>query len=592
MPAGGNQRRTARFALQDRLHCGLVLLAFLAGLGAGRSSGYPVVKPLDGTFLAPSSIGLNRTVAGWETEFQAMEAVGCSLLIIQLVAWNGTALYPTSLPWLQPDISDPIESVLTAADRQRVKVQMGSYWSIHWGDPLTDSVCLWSLADTVVAVQSELYDRYRAHGSFTGWYLAHELGNYRFEFPIRQLYAGFFGRQADWCHQNTGLPCSIAPYFDSASSVFMSAESTGLFWTSVLAQADIDIVMLQDGIGRHCFRFDPALQRYDHVEDYFRSVGAACEHQTRPREFWADVELFSQDRNDPRLLWPGDIDTIAIQLGMAQRTTGKTIGYDFHRCMNPTSNRWPASVYWEYDALIRSWTDLVIHCPYTCLRPCSPSFSDLGQLTDGIKSDQDTALVGWSGTEPIEIDVPLPAACSVAAIKCFFRNGPDSLTKLPDSVQFYSSPGDSITYLGIARLNDGRPGLRKMLLNLHPAQELNGVRVRVFPSRSSQLTLMSEIEAVGKEPAIGISEPAARSCVGPVVTIGPPGQDWLEVMFPNGAQARGPITVYDAAGRKALQFMAAPRARTAKLSIANLRRGVYFLTIEPGVRISAKFTKF
>jgi hypothetical protein len=547
---------------------------------------------LDGTFLAPSSIALNRTVVGWETEFQAMEAVGCSLLIIQLVAWNGTALYPSSLPWLQPSLSDPLESILTAADRQEVQVEMGSYWSTRWGDQSADSAYLWNLADSVIAVQSELYARYRAHVSFTGWYLAHELGNARSEFPIRQLYAGFFGRQADWCHQSTGLPCSIAPCFDSASSDFMSAESTGRFWASILAQAEIDILMLQDGIGRHCLRFDPVQRRYDHVEEYFRSVGAACESETRPREFWADVELFSQDLNDPRLCWPGDIDTIAIQLGTAQRLARKTIGYDFHRYMNPTGYLWPASVYWEYGALIRNWTDIVIHCPYACLRPCSTFFPDHGQLTDGTKSDPDTTLVGWSGTEPIDVDVPLAAACSVAAIKCFFRSGPDSLTRLPDSVQFYSSQDDSIARLGASRPYDGRPGLRKVLLNLHPAQELNGLRVRVFPSRASQLTLMSEIEVIGKEPAIGLSQPAALSRACPMVIIGPPGQDWLEVVFPDQAQSRGPISVYDAAGRKVLQFAPAPRARTARFSIADLRRGVYFLTLDPGFRVSAKFTKF
>jgi hypothetical protein len=563
----------------------------VVGFGASRSSGYPFLKPLDGTFLAPSSIALNRTVAGWETELQAMEAVSCSLLIIQLVAWNGAALYPTALPWLQPSGSDPIDSILTAADRQTVQVQMGSYWSTRWNDQFMDSAYLWSLADTVIAVQRELNERYGTHSSFTGWYLAHELPNARLQFPIHQLYAEFYGRQAAWCHQSTGLPCSIAPWFDSTSQSFMSAESTGLFWASVLAGAEIDILMLQDGIGCHRFRFDSDRQSYDNVEEYFLSVRAACEQQARPREFWADVELFSIDRDDPRLRWPSDIDTIAIQLGAAQRLARKSIGYDFHRYMNPGANRWPASVYWEYDALVRGWTNRVRYCPYALLRPCSPSFADQGQLTDGIKNDQDAALVGWNGPEPIDVDIPLAAACSVAGIKCFFRNGPDSLTRLPDSVQFYSSQGDSIAYLGASRPYDGRPSLRKTLLNLHPARELNGVRVRVFPSGSSQFTLMSEIEVVGKESAIGLSDPVVASDAGPIRVIPTLGQDWLEVILPADGLARSRIVVYDVTGRKALETSEEPRTHKLMLSVAHLRKGVYFLTIEPGARVGAKFMK-
>jgi hypothetical protein len=375
----------------------------------------------------------------------------------------------------------------------------------------------------------------------------------------------------------------------------MSPESTGLFWSDVLARSEVDILMLQDGIGRHRFRFDTIEQRYDHVEQYFRSVGSACAAQARPREFWADVELFSQDRSNPALLWPGDIDTIAVQLGVAQRLTQKLIGYDFHRYMNPGANRWPASVYWEYDALLRGWTNRALHGPYSCLRSTAPGFPDQRLLTDGIKQDQDDALTGWNDSTPIDIEIPLPAPCSVASIKCYFRQGTDSLARLPDSVQFYSTRDDTMDYLGVARPLDGRPGLRKLLLNLHPAQVLEGTRVRVFPAGTNTVfTLLSEIEIVGKESAIGIAEPARApqpALRTPQLTVCSPCRDRLELRFSAPALRNTAVTVYDAAGRKADEFRVSPGIASARLDISRLSAGVYFLKTDAAPGIRARFTK-
>jgi hypothetical protein len=571
--------------------CYLISAALLFSVGAGRSSGYPVVKPLGGTFLHPCSINANWCVTDWENEFNAMEAVGCSLLVVQFVAYDSVAIYPSSLPWLHPASQDPVESLLTAADRTALQVQMGSYWSRQFGISY-DSSFLWNLADTVIAVQNDLYQRYHQHQSLAGWYLVHEAANARFQFSILGLFAGFYNLQAAWCHDSTHLPCSVAPYFDSTSSFWMTPESTGLFWRGVLAQSGIDILMLQDGVGCHRFRFDPDRQCYDHVREYFQQVKMACDSQVPPRAFWADVEIFSMDRENSAILWPSDIDTIAVQLQMEQDLAQKMVAFEFHQFMSPWQGPWPASVYREYQALLHGRTNQALGRPDTCSRPCSPQFPDLGQLTDGQKSDQDTALVGWSGTEPVDIDVPLAAPCSVAAIKCFFRNGPDSLTRPPDSVQFFSVTADTALFFGTAIAFDSHPGLRKVVLTFMPELVMNRIRVRVFPQcLEGELTLMSEIEVTGKEAENGIEAPAYQSPQPLWQLAANPCGDWLELRLSAATSRTKTVTVYDAAGRRADGFIVAPGVNSARLDISRLSAGIYFLRTDAVPGIGAKFVK-
>lgn len=546
----------------------------------------------------PGGLNPTWTIAHWRACLNTMSDVGCSLLIVQFLACDGAASYPSSLSWLTPLDCDPVESLMTAADSCGMKVQLGAYYSIRWGEWHTDSAYLEALADTAIEVSSEIYGRYREHPCLAGWYLVHELPNARYLVHCQDLYARFYNRQAMWIHSRTLLPCSIAPWFDSTSSVFMSPKETGKFWRRVLACACVDILMLQDGIGCHRLRFNPERQEYDNVIPYFQQVKTACDSQIRPRAFWADLEVFSADRLYPDILRPGDIDTIVVQLKMEQKLAEKLIAYEFPWFMNPWQTPWPAAVYREYRALIRGRTNQAPGRAYACSRPAAPQYPDYGQLTDGIKTDQSKGLVGWLDSLPSTIDVPLAGMCSVAAIKCWFLNWPEALSRLPDSVQFFSIAADTAAYLGKSVPYDVTTGLKKVLLALPTEIELRGVRVIVFPhTREGGLTLMSEIEVTGvpaesaRRTSSDVQAASCRPTSALTQVLRNPCRNSLELRFASDRPGTTRITIYNSAGRRTIQAAVPPGKTEAGLDITRLSDGVHFVVEDGNPARRLKFIK-
>lgn len=207
---------------------------------------------LDGTFLQLRAEHKQWRSEDWDQLFAYFHAVEINTLIIQWTVHD-------EVSFAVPDSSgepgrSTLDMLLEQADQNRVRVLVGlvadsDFWRRIEQPPESLRHYLDDLHKRNLDLAVQLLPVVRERASFRGWYIPEEIDDVN--------WVGAEAREILFEHMrklSSGLKKS-APDKDIALSGFsngnLSPASLQEFWTALVEEADVDIVMFQDGIGVH-----------------------------------------------------------------------------------------------------------------------------------------------------------------------------------------------------------------------------------------------------------------------------------------------------------------------------------------------------
>lgn len=295
----------------------------------------PIRPETTGTFTQPWCVDKYASADQWDAEFTAMQSAGIDLWIYQWTADSGhkTTIYPTRLPgWQQSSVYDQVEMALATAKRHQMKVYMGlAFNDAWWQKESSDRAWLQTETSAMSAVADELYDRYysRYPDTFAGWYINWEMDNangYNF-LPAdkKNIIEALAGISSHLKALNPRLPAAIAPFFNSR--IGASPRRWQYFWYDVLRETQVDILMLQDGVGVNHASVEQLPQWFGAVCDAAHAAGKQC---------WSDLENFtSPSGSDSGPFSPAPPERVAAQHRAVAPYVDRIVTFSFIAYMSP-----------------------------------------------------------------------------------------------------------------------------------------------------------------------------------------------------------------------------------------------------------------
>lgn len=300
-----------------------------------------------GTFTQPGSLD-DYTPEMWDREFASMKELGISLWIYQWVgdSKNKTTIYPTKLSgYIQTSSYDQVEVALSLAQKYGRKVFLGLVFNDDWWQKEgADRDWLLNEAGEMNAVADELYASYFARYpvTFAGWYINWEMDNFaEYNSLTKHKENMIEALQMVSGHLKTlnpALPSSIAPFFNTTGG--SSAQQYGQFWYEVLSKTDVDILMLQDGIGVNHATLDQLPEWYQQVCAGVRAAGKAC---------WSDLENFTTGADEN--FYPAPIERLIQQHQIAAQYIDRIVTFSYLSYMSPVDPN-HAPYYQSYKAYV------------------------------------------------------------------------------------------------------------------------------------------------------------------------------------------------------------------------------------------------
>src|SRR5579859_2912620 len=148
------------------------------------------------------------TAHQWEMKVQEMTGLGLETLVLMAVAVEAKAFYPSKVLQGRWELAcpDPLEAVLSAADRHQARVYLGlGFFRKDFGDArLTEDFKRINREATL-----ELAERYGRHPSFCGWYLPVEEG---IDGHYSETYVEYANTLSRYCRAAAPRKVLIAPY--------------------------------------------------------------------------------------------------------------------------------------------------------------------------------------------------------------------------------------------------------------------------------------------------------------------------------------------------------------------------------------------
>ena len=264
---------------------GTVSAACLSGSSERNST---FVKPVVGSwfeFWHPNQAGAKHwnhylpkfTTEQWKTLIFDMHETGIEYLVIQNIACEGKAFYPSALqPRHDYVCEDPLEAVLSAADECGIKFFVSNdYWSewrqAHIEKSMTDE-SIWYLREKGM---EECAERYAHHKSFYGWYYTHE----------SELRPALPEMTVNYVNRCSKIARSLMPDALTMLAPFGTRNvKVNDQYIRQLEQLDVHIIAYQDEVGVRKIKVGETGMYFENLYKMHAKAGRA--------RLWAIVELF------------------------------------------------------------------------------------------------------------------------------------------------------------------------------------------------------------------------------------------------------------------------------------------------------------
>lgn len=286
------------------------------------------VKPISGSWFefqhssAVEGVDWNPSLVRftpeqWEAKIKEIADIGMKYLVLMSTALDYRAFYKTQIftGW-QLATEDPIEAVLAAADKYKVKFFIGAGFYGDWTSSTIVSDPL--VAKRRLRAMEELVKLYGHHRSFYGWYWPNEA-------EIHPYFSPDFIEYVNSCSSlarqlTPRAPILIAPY-GTRSAVDDDR------YVRQLDAMDVDIFAYQDEVGVR-------KSKVTETSGFYRILRKAHDRSMKAR-LWADVEIFEfQGAVYKSALMPGPFDRILKQLEAVSPWVDEVLVYQYQGMMN------------------------------------------------------------------------------------------------------------------------------------------------------------------------------------------------------------------------------------------------------------------
>lgn len=258
------------------------------------------------------------TANQWDYKVKEIAQAGIKYLVLLNTAIYGKSYYPSKLlPKHEMGCEDPLEVVLTAADKYGIKFFVSNGFYGEWtkpaflmGDKEVEKLRLQSM--------NEIAEKYAHHKSFYGWYYPNETG-------IRGHFDDVFINyvnvsSAEAAKLTPKAKTLIAPY--GTRNVVNDEE-----YVRQIESLDVDFVAYQDEIGVEKTAVEESA-------GFFESLYKLHKKASKSR-LWADVEVFKFEGDVYRsALLPAPYERVVEQLKAVSPYVEKILIYQYIGLIN------------------------------------------------------------------------------------------------------------------------------------------------------------------------------------------------------------------------------------------------------------------
>jgi len=253
----------------------------------------------------------------WDAKIKEIADVGMEYLVLMATALYYRAFYDTKIfPKWQLGCPDPIEAVLAAADKYKIKFFIGGGFYGDWESPtiLSDPVAAKKRLQAIEGL-TRLYGH---HPSFYGWYWPNEAF-------IDQHYSEEFIRYVNTCSRlarrlTPEAKILIAPY---GTRVAVPDDK----YVKQLDSLDVDVVAYQDEVGVRKSRVGETWAFYEGLRK--------AHDRAQKAAIWADVEIFEFEGEVYKsALLPASFDRVRRQMEAVSPWVDTILVYQYQGMMN------------------------------------------------------------------------------------------------------------------------------------------------------------------------------------------------------------------------------------------------------------------
>ena len=212
---------------------------------------------------------------------------------------------------------EPIKAIFEEAEKQKIKVFVGTGCYGYWMDPWTN-MTLDKIHQKTFQAMEEIYERYGHYQSFYGWYFPDETGINQYFEPEYIAYVNKFSNESRKI--NPKLKTLIAPY--GTNHVVCDD-----FYVEQLKQLDVDFVAYQDEVG-------VKKSKPEETRKFYQALKAAHDKANRSR-MWADVETFDFEGEVYKsALLPAPIQRLEKQLASVSEYVDEILVFEYQGMMS------------------------------------------------------------------------------------------------------------------------------------------------------------------------------------------------------------------------------------------------------------------
>lgn len=281
-------------------------------------------KALTGTFVEFSGKD-DWAPYQWNSLLEGMKKIGFNTVIVQFAAYNDKVWFNSDNSFTRSKNKYALSRLLAAAELKHMDVYIGLYFNEEYWENQTNVDWLKLHADRCIFIAQEINTIFGNSTAFKGWYIPHEPepNAYNSDEKITLFKDDFVNRISDKLHKLNNKPVSIAAFWNSD----LSTPEQLQHFMAELSKANLEIIMLQDGVGVGHVKLDRLATYYMSAEK-----GLYIENTAYEGEFWTDLETFSTSNA------PASLDRIkqqlSIELGVAK--VSKAVSFQYYNDMCPT----------------------------------------------------------------------------------------------------------------------------------------------------------------------------------------------------------------------------------------------------------------
>ncbi|MHA7111843.1 DUF4434 domain-containing protein [Sunxiuqinia elliptica] len=263
------------------------------------------------------------TAEQWDAKVKEIADAGMRYLVLLDVAIYGKSFYPTSLlPKHEMGCEDPLEVVLTAADKYGLRFFVSNGFFGEWTKPamlMQDR----EVNKLRLKAMNELAEKYGHHKSFYGWYYPNETGIYGH-------YDDFF---INYVNESSAEAAKLMPKAKTLIAPYgtrnVKADDQ---YVRQLEQLDVDFIAYQDEIGVEKTQVEESAGFFENLYKMHKKAAKS--------RLWADVEVFRfEGKVYNSALLPAPAERVIQQLEAVSPYVEKILIYQYIGMMNKPGSK-------------------------------------------------------------------------------------------------------------------------------------------------------------------------------------------------------------------------------------------------------------